>query len=274
MHKKIRYTFIAFPLHFDTYYILNEDEKSVLRTLIRLGHKGWFYGDKKLAKTIGIGVYHLRRAKLRLHLFGLIKIQRRGLKQFVYCFQDEVQHWRPTEVVAYKLQTDHEKMGLGKLQFIKEPFKNNEHFDNYFCQTYPKFADGRKGRAKDHVETEIIEIDVPYRQPVSRFKAMAEGIDSVHPTKLLSDFFNYKSQIYKLKYSNYETEDPCELEYYQKLDQRADYLFKNPDEKLKLLLSDVLFKVQQHESDLNISNYLLAVYKTQIKSQNGGTDEN
>ncbi len=82
MSKKIRYKFIAFPTHLDTYGFLNEDEKSVLRCLIRLGRQGWFYGDKKLAKNLNIGVYHLRRAKLRLYLLGLLNIERRWVAKF------------------------------------------------------------------------------------------------------------------------------------------------------------------------------------------------
>ncbi len=140
MSKKIKYQFIAFPTHLDTYGFLSEDEKSVLRCLTRLGCHGWIYGDKKLAKNLNIGVYHLRRAKLRLHLLGLLIIERRGPQKFTYYFQDDFENWRLTEKINAKLQIDHEKMNLGRIQFKKEPFKSDDHFDNCFAQTFPKGA--------------------------------------------------------------------------------------------------------------------------------------
>jgi hypothetical protein len=59
------------------------------------------------------------------------------------------------------------------------------------------------------------------------------------------------------------------------LDAKADHLIRGPDEKLKLILAEVQFKVEKGESFLSISNYLLSVYKNQIKDQKpeGGTDE-
>lgn len=279
MSKQLRYRFIAFPVHLDTYGFLNEDEKSVLQCLIRLGKLGWFYGDKKLAKNLGIGVYHLRRAKLRLHLLGLIRIERRGRQNFSYYFQDDIENWKLTESINAKLQVDHEKMGMGHIEFKKEPFKSSNHFSNYFSQQFPKFSLGRKGRSKDETdEFDEIETDGqenPYRLPVRKFKTLIDKIEATHPTKLLSDFFNYKPQIQEVKYGDFKSDDPLEADYYTKLDAMADQLIRDPDEKLKLILKEVQFQVEKGDSFLSISNYLLSVYKNQIKEHKieGGKNE-
>ncbi len=282
MSKKIKYQFIAFPTHLDTYGFLNEDEKSVLRCLIRLGRHGWFYGDKKLAKNLNVGVYHLRRAKLRLHLLGLLIIERRGSQNFTYYFQDEIENWRLTEKINAKLQVDCEKMSQGRIEFRKEPFKSDDHFDKYFAQTFPKFARGRKGRGKDE-DTESADVfdpsdattlKIPYRPPVSRFKALIDKVETVHPTKLLSDFFNYRPRIDEMKYGDNKITDPSEIEYLGKLDAKADKLMREPDPKLKLILDEVLFKVQQGESSFDLSLYLDSVYRNQIKTEaKGGQNE-
>jgi hypothetical protein len=215
MSKILRYRFIAFPVHLDTYGFLNEDEKSVLRCLIRLGDRGWFYGDKKLAKNLGIGVYHLRRAKLRLHTLGLLRIEKRGSQNFTYFFQEEIQSWRLTENINAKLQIDHEKMGLGRIEFKTEPFKSDEHFNNYFAQMFPRFANGRKGRSLCDVD-EIIEPETETKflqAPVRKFKVLIEKLESAHPTKILSDYFNYRPQINDLKYGDTKPKDPDEIRY-------------------------------------------------------------
>ncbi len=275
MKKQLRYRFIAFPIHLDTYWLLNKDEKEILKCLIRLDSKGWFYGDKKLAKNLQIGMYHFKRAKLRLHMLGLIKIIKRGRQSFIYYFDSEMENWRLTEEVCAKLQIDHEKMNLGRIVFKKEPFKNDEHFNNCFALNFPKYAKSRKGRKKDESDEsfEIHEIlnENQDREPVSKFKVLNERLETAHPTKILSDFFNYRPQINALKYDDLKLNDPLEIQFYKSLDAKAEKLINEPDEKLKLILNEVQFRVEKGDSWLSISNYLLSVYKSQINSAKIGS---
>lgn len=271
MSKILRYRFIAFPVHLDTYGFLNEDEKSVLRCLIRLGDRGWFYGDKKLAKNLGIGVYHLRRAKLRLHVLGLLKIEKRGSQNYTYFFQDDIQSWRLTENINAKLQVDHEKMGLGRIEFKTEPFKSDEHFNNYFTQMFPKFANGRKGRSQSD-DAEIIQEaeEANFIQaPVRKFKVLTEKLETAHPTKILSDYFNYRPQINDLKYGDSKPTDPDEIRYLETLDAMADKIIREPDEKTKLILDEVHFRVKQGDSNFEIGVMLDKIYRAQIKNSGG-----
>lgn len=272
MSKILRYRFIAFPVHLDTYGFLNEDEKSVLRCLIRLGDRGWFYGDKKLAKNLGIGVYHLRRAKLRLHTLGLLKIEKRGSQNFIYFFQEQIQSWRLTENINAKLQVDHEKMGLGRIEFKSEPFKSDEHFNNYFAQMFPRFANGRKGRSHNDVD-EIIEPETEQKSlqaPVRKFKVLIEKLESAHPTKILSDYFNYRPQINDLKYGDTKPTDPDEIRYLETLYAKADRIIREPDEKTKIILDEVEFRVKQGDSNFDIGVMLDKIYRSQIKNAGGG----
>ncbi len=274
MSKILRYRFIAFPVHLDTYGFLNEDEKSVLRCLIRLGDRGWFYGDKKLAKNLGIGVYHLRRAKLRLHVLGLIRIEKRGSQNYTYFFQDDIQSWRLTENINAKLQVDHEKMGLGRIEFKSEPFKCDAHFNNYFAQMFSKFANGRKGRSQGD-DAEVIqepEVEISLQTPVRNFKVLTEKLEAAHPTKILSDYFNYRPQINDLKYGDLKPTDPDEIRYLETLDAKADKIIREPDEKTKLILDEVHFRIKQGDSNFEIGVMLDKIYRSQIKSS-GGSDE-
>lgn len=273
MSKILRYRFIAFPVHLDTYGFLNEDEKSVLRCLIRLGDRGWYYGDKKLAKNLCIGVYHLRRAKLRLHVLGLIRIEKRGGQNYTYFFQDDIRSWRLTENINAKLQVDHEKMGLGRIEFKAEPFKSDEHFNNYFAQKFQKFAAGRKGRShKCEDISQDLEVEPHIVVPTRNFKTLIEKLSSAHPTKILSDYFNYRHQIIDLKFGDTRPTDPDEVHYLETLDLKADKIIREPDEKTKLILDEVQFRVTQGDSNFDIGVMLDKIYRLQIKNS-GGTHE-
>lgn len=268
-NKKLRYIFIPFPTRLDGDWLLNEDEKAFLRRLIGLGSKGWFYGDKCLAKKLGIGVYHLRRARLRLQILGLIRVQKRGTQNFTYYFEDRVEKWRLPEPIAKRLKDDHQSsLNRGELKFEKELFQSKQHFENYFSQVHPKFANGRKGRSKDDDVPDYEEsLDDDFLQaPVSDslFQKRIEKLKLSPDLKVLADYFSYRDQINAAKLGDYKANDPSEALFYEKLEIAADKSMRVEEEKLKLVLQEVHFKLTHGESNLSISNFLEGIYRSQL----------
>ncbi len=268
-NKKMRYIFIPFPTRLDGDWLLNEDEKAVLRRLIGLGSKGWFYGDKCLAKRLGVGIYHLRRAKLRLQILGLIRAEKRGAQNFVYYFEDRIEKWRLPEAIAKRLKEDHlGKLNRGELKFEKEPFQSNQHFESYFAQVHPKFANGRKGRSKEEDVPEHDEeiVDDFLQAPVSDspFQKRIEKLRVSSDLKILADYFSYRDQINSSKLGEYRPTDSSEILFYEKLETAADKSMRVEEEKLKLILQEVHFKLTHGESNLSISNFLEGIYRKQL----------
>lgn len=266
--RKIKYCFIPFPVQLDDYWLLNEDEKAILKKLIRLASKGWVYGDKSFAKSLRIGVYHLKRAKLRLKTLGLIRIEKRGPKHFAYFFQEKMEKWRPTKDVALKLKIDHEKMGYGELTFENEPFECKKHFEAYFKSQYPQLASGRKGRAKNPTSFEI-EIpestdeadDTSFSSP---FSQSLTNLASQSPTKVLANYFMFRDKIDSMHDQKYQSEDPVEIKYFEKLELAADRAMQIDDDNLQKILVEVHSRLTNGSSNLEVSRFLENISRNEM----------
>lgn len=263
-NKKIRYAFIPMPTHLDDSWLLNEDEKAILRRLIRLGSRGWFYGDKKFANILGIGPRHFKRAKYRLQMLGLIRIQKRTAQLSTLYFEEDIENWRLTDEVATKFKVDHEKMSLGPLQFKREPFRSKQHFENTFANAFPRFAEGRKGRLKYTADIESVgpddfSTDTPEiaTEPITKPSPFEKRLEKFNPSdelKIFSDYYSYRSRIEECK--EIPSQDKFEQRFFELLDGCARHLIENPPDTIKSMLDEIKIRFQQGESDFSIVNYI------------------
>lgn len=261
-NKKIRYQFIPLPTHLDDWGLLNEDEKSILRRLVRLGTFGWFYGDKKFASILNIGPYHFKRAKYRLHLLGLIRVKKSSPQVSTLYFENQIENWRLTHDLASKFQVDHNNLGHGPLHFHREPFKSRQHFEATFATAFPRFANGRKGRAKHRENIEAADFDFSIEQieasepniKPSPFEKRLQRHDESNTLKILADYYSYRTRIEECKEN--PPADEFEGRFYHALDQAAQRLVENPTDEIKEILSEVSRLFSEGRGDLAAAQFI------------------
>lgn len=109
------------------------------------------------------GPYHLERAIKRLQYWRVIKVVKGGWSKNStsnqprketnrYVFEKDPYKWKVTKEIQEKIIQETLNMKLEASNFEHAPFPNKVGFEKSFESTYPKYAQGRKGRKKSSEE--------------------------------------------------------------------------------------------------------------------------
>jgi hypothetical protein len=149
-----------------------------------------------------------------------------------------------------------------------------KHFEAYFKSQYPLLASGRKGRAKN---ADAIEIEMPEHLDnenenfeTNSFTQGLKNLAGQSPIEILTDYFIFRDQIDSMHIQKYQSDDPIEIKYLEKLELAADRAMRVDDDKLQKILIEVHSRLTNGSSNLEISKFLENISRTDMdKSMEG-----
>lgn len=293
---QIPFLFYAFPIRLDDDpNLLNQDEKNILAKLIRRGQKGWEFGERTFADNLEIGLYHFRRARSRLFVLGLIRIERRGTQQFTYFFQPDISKWRLPKYLQEKLKNDATKLDPNiKIDFLNH-FDSIEHYNNYFVQAFPKFKDGRKGRHKNRESTQILLLgddqseqieketktiqvdellDEQYKKENEKYKSKSQRLEVAHPVKVLADYYYQYQDVQKMILGEINPKHPDKDLFLKLLNEKMGKIssaIDTHDEFSKTVFKELKSKQDNQEDPFAVAIWLDRKWSEyRIQHQRGG----
>ncbi len=296
--NQIPFLFYGFPIRLEDHPLLNQDEKNILAKLIRRGARGWEFGERTFADNLEIGLYHFRRARQRLFTLGLIRIERRGLQQFIYFYEPNMKKWKITKDLQNILKGDRKKLNADEtFDFESVGFDSIEHFNNYFAKLFPNFKDGRKGRKKNRqtidqsilgteenqnisIESQPIVDDPVARQKEQvkkeneRYQLKNKNIETAHPIKILSDYYYHNADIERIRNGDFNIDQPDKNLFLKTLDTKSQKIkssVNSLDDETYKVIQELNEKLKSNCEPFLISTWLHKIWtEKRVLSQSSG----
>lgn len=281
--NQIPFLFYGFPIRLEDHPLLNQDEKNILAKLIRRGARGWEFGERTFADNLEIGLYHFRRARQRLFTLGLIRIERRGVQQFIYFYEPNMKKWKITKDLQNILKGDRKKLNPDEtFDFESVGFDSIDHFNNYFTKLFPNFKDGRKGRKKNKqaIDQSILVVEENSSPPAEdlptpddpvarqneqtkkeneRYKLKNNNIETAHPIKILSDYYYHYTDIEKLRIGDFNIDQPDKNIFLKTLDSKSQKVIgsiDSLDDETYKIIQELNIKIKSNSEPFLISAWL------------------
>lgn len=201
--------------------MLSQTERTLAVLIASYQGLGCNWARESLKKYCECGPYHLDRSIKRLQFMHIIRVlpgppRRDGSKRREknrYTFESDPYHWRVTKEMQELIVQETLAMKKEPRPFVYDAFPNDLGLEIAFAKTFPKYANGKKGRKKKLDElasgtTEAVaEVSSPMweEKPVESEstkwlkKYLAVSADDVRFTYLASEYYIHLRAIKKAR---------------------------------------------------------------------------
>lgn len=136
--------------------LLSLTERTLASLIASYQGMGCNWSREALKEYCECGPYHLDRAIKRLQFMHIIRVQpgpprRDGSKRREknrYTFEADPYHWRVTKEMQEQIVSETLAMKKESKSFYYDAFPNEIGLEISFAKTFPKYANGKKGRRK------------------------------------------------------------------------------------------------------------------------------
>lgn len=238
--NKARFFFSRIPKRLlQAHNLLDRNDRELLVQVAAWHPKPCFYSVDYFTETIlGIGDKAFYRALYKLSFLGLIQIKKGNRKRpNNYIFIDDPSLWRLPKNLADNISNDHEKLGLGTIQFKEKGFINEYGFKVAFNSAFPKYQ-LKLNKVDNSQSEEKILTDTPVRETLEPAEQgyfdLLKNLTSIHRSepKIIADYYKNREKITAIKSAPKEEQAPNERNYFLTLEAAFFEISSNPKDDL------------------------------------------